>query len=59
MVNSGHGPGDADSQEDVDSITAGDVADGCIGVLILNGSHFTGERIYGQQESLRARIAMG
>ena len=40
-----NGPGDADSQEDVDGVTASDVADGRISVLILNGSHFTGERI--------------
>ena len=46
FVNSGYGPGDADSQEDVDGVTASDVADGRISVFILNGSHFTGECIY-------------
>jgi len=45
FVNGGYGPGDADSQEDVDGVTASDVADGRISVLILNGSHFTGKRI--------------
>lgn len=50
-VDGGHGPGQADTQEDVDSITAGDVANGGICIHILQGRSFAGERIWKRTET--------
>ena len=40
-----HGPGDTDTEEDVDGVAARHIANGSVGVLVLNGGHFAGERI--------------
>ena len=40
-----HGPGDTDAEEDVDGVAARHIANGSVGVLVLNGGHFAGERI--------------
>ena len=45
LVDGGHGPGDADAQEDVDGVASRHVADRRVGVLVLSGGHFTGEHI--------------
>lgn len=45
VVDGGNGPGDADTEEHVDGITTGDVTDTGVGVLVLNGSDLTGERV--------------
>lgn len=45
LVDGSHGPGDADSEEDVDGVTSRHVADRSVGVLILSGGHFAGEHI--------------
>lgn len=50
-VDGGHGPGQTDTQEDIDSITAGDVANGSICVHILQGSSFAGKRIWKRTET--------
>lgn len=42
----GHWPGDADTKEDVDGVTTRHIADRSIGVLVLNGGHFAGKRIW-------------
>lgn len=39
-VDRGHRPSQADAQEHVDGVAAGDVADGGVGVLVLHGRHF-------------------
>lgn len=38
-----------DAQENVDGVGARDVTDGRVGVLILDGGHFAGERIWTQK----------
>lgn len=45
VVDSGDGPGHTDSQEHVDGVAPGDVSDGGVGVLVLDGCHFTGKRV--------------
>lgn len=40
-----HCPRYANTQKDVDSITAGHISDTRIRIFVLNGSHFTSERI--------------
>lgn len=40
------GPGHADAKEDVDSVGAGDVADGGVGILVLDGSDLAGEGVW-------------
>lgn len=44
-VESGHGPCDADTQEHVDSVGAGDVSDGVVGAVVLNGGGLGGEGV--------------
>lgn len=44
-VDGGHGPGDTDTEEDVDGVGAGYVTDGSIGVWITAGGNFTGEGV--------------
>lgn len=44
-VNGGDGPRHADAQEDVHRVAARHVADGGVGVLVLDGGHFAGERV--------------
>ena len=44
-VDGGHGPGDADAEEDVDGVGAGDVAHGGVGRLVLDGGSLGGERV--------------
>jgi len=46
FVDGGYRPSNADTQEDVNGITARYIADGSISVLVLNGSHFAGERVW-------------
>lgn len=53
VVDGGHGPCKADTQEHVDRIAARDVADAGICILVLNSCHFTCERIW--NESRRGR----
>ena len=45
FVDGGYRPSNADTQEDVNGITARYIADRSIRVLVLNGSHFAGERV--------------
>ena len=45
------GPGDADAEEDVDGVGAGDVTDGGVSVGVLLGSHLGGEGVWGQEMS--------
>lgn len=45
VVDGRHGPGEADAEEDVDSVAARHVAHRGVRVLILDSSHFTGERV--------------
>ncbi len=42
----GQCPGDADAQEDVHCIAAGDVADGAVGVLVILSGHLAGECVW-------------
>lgn len=44
-VDGGHGPGQADAQEDVDGVAARDVANGGICVHVLDGGCFAGKRV--------------
>ena len=46
MVDGRDAPGDADAEEDVDAVGAGDVSDGGVCVPVLNGGHLTGERVW-------------
>lgn len=46
VINCCHGPCQSDTQENVDRITARHVANTGISVLVLNGCHFTCERIW-------------
>lgn len=47
MEDRGHGPRDADAQEDVDGVGARDIADGGVSVRVLLGCHLGGESICG------------
>lgn len=53
-VDGGHGPGQANAQEDVDGVAARDVADGGVCVHVLDGSRFAGKRIWKEAETVRA-----
>ena len=44
-VDGGDGPRHADAQEDVDGVAAGHVADGGVGVLVLDGGDLAGEGV--------------
>lgn len=44
-IDRGDGPRHADAQEDIHSIAARHIADGGIGVLVLDGSHFAGKGV--------------
>ena len=48
MVDGGDGPRDADAEEDVDGVGTGDVADGGVGGLVLDGGHLGGEGVCGR-----------
>lgn len=52
----GHGPRDADAQEDVDGVRARDVADRGVSVRVLLGRHFGGEGICGGR-GRRSKVA--
>jgi len=45
-VDSGHRPGDADTEEDVDGVRASDVADRRVGAVILNGGDLARESVW-------------
>lgn len=45
-VDGGHGPGQADAQEDVDGVAACDVANGGVCVHVLDGGSFAGKGIW-------------
>lgn len=45
VVNGSDGPGHADSQEHVDSVTSRHIADGGVSVLVLDGCHLTRKRV--------------
>lgn len=45
VVDGRHAPRDADAQEDVDSVGARHVADGRVGVAVVDGRHLAGERV--------------
>lgn len=45
-IDSGEGPRHADTQEDVYGIAARHIADGSVGVLVLDGRHFTGKGVW-------------
>lgn len=47
-----HGPRHADAEEDVDGVGAGDVADGGVSVLVLDGGNLAGERVWIREEKL-------
>ena len=51
-VERGHGPCDADTQEHVDSVGTGDVSDGVVGAVVLNGSGLGGEGVCGRRGEL-------
>ena len=53
-VDGGHGPGQANAQEDVDGVAACDVADGGVCVHVLDGSRFAGKRIWKEAETVKA-----
>jgi len=48
VVDGSNGPGDANTEEDVDSVGASDVTNGGISVGILLGSDLGGEGICGE-----------
>lgn len=50
VVDGGNGPGHSDAQEDVHSIAAGHVSDGCVSVLILYRCHFTGKGVWEEDD---------
>ena len=45
VVDGGDGPRDADAEEDVDGVGTGDVADGGVGGIVLDGSDLGGEGV--------------
>lgn len=47
MIEGGNRPGQSDAQKHVHRIAAGHIANAGICVLVLNGGHFAGERIWG------------
>jgi hypothetical protein len=49
-VDGSHGPGQANTQEDIDSIAACDVANGGVCIHILQGSSFAGKCIWKRKE---------
>ena len=53
-VDGGHWPCDADTQEDVDSVGTGHVANRVVGILVLDGSHFTGESVCRRQKQQKS-----
>lgn len=46
MVDGSYTPRDANSQEDVYRVTSGHVADTCVRILVLAGSHFARKRVW-------------
>ena len=46
VVDGGHKPWKPKTQEDVDGVGAGDVADGVVGVLLADGGGFAGEGVW-------------
>ena len=46
VVDGSYRPRDTDTEEHVDGIAAGDVADRRVGVLVVNGCHLAGKRVY-------------
>lgn len=52
VVNSCHCPCDADTQENIDGVTARHVADTRIRIFVLNGCHLTCERICEDESKL-------
>ena len=51
-VNGRDGPRHADAQEDVHRVAARHVADGGVGVLVLDGGHFTRKRVCGGKREM-------
>ena len=45
VVDGGHGPGDADAEEDVDSVGAGHVTHGVVRGLVLDSGGLGGEGV--------------
>lgn len=39
-----------DAQENIDSVGACDITDGCVCILILDSSHLTGKGIWAERE---------
>lgn len=52
MEDRGHGPRNADAQEDIDGVGACDVADRSVSIRILLGRHLGGESICGGKRAL-------
>ena len=52
MVDGGDGPRDTDAEEDVDGVGAGDVSDGGVGGVVLDGGHLTGEGVCSKMKHL-------
>lgn len=52
-VHGGDGPRHADAQEHVHRVAARHVADGGVGVLVLDGGHLAGERVCGRRRRRR------
>jgi len=44
-VDGSHGPGDTNTQEDIDSVGASDVTNGVIGSIVLNSGGLGGESV--------------
>lgn len=49
-VNGGDGPRHPDAQENVHRVAARHVPDGSVGVLVLDGGHFTRKRVCGRED---------
>lgn len=49
-VDGGHWPGHSDPQEHIDSVTAGDISNRRISVLVLHGSHFASKCVWDERE---------
>lgn len=50
VVDGSDGPGHANTQEDVDSVTTCNVADWGVGILVLDGCHLTGKGVWGGEK---------
>jgi len=56
-VDGGDGPRHADTEEDVDGVGAGDIANGGVGVLVLDGGDFAGECVWMRTKRVQFRVS--